>query len=68
MDVDMLNKMTRKEIDWEQRRYELSKIYSIELLRWQAQENRIFYDNFNNDMAKTVVELADKLIKQLKET
>lgn len=56
------------EIDWEQRRYELSKIYSVELIRWQAQQGRIYCDNFEDNAVKYAVGIADKLIKQLKET
>lgn len=56
------------EIDWEQRRYELSKIFSIELIRYQAQQGRIYCDNFEDNTVKFAVRIADKLIKQLKET
>lgn len=60
--------MINNEIDWEQRRYELSKIYAIELIRWHAQQGGVYYDNFEEIMVKSAVKIADKLIKQLKET
>lgn len=49
-----------KEIDWEQRRYEIAKdVFCSQVLK---------YDNGKKLMAHYAVEYADALIEELKET
>ncbi len=53
--------MTGKDIIWEQRRYEIAKDVYCALIREE-------YPSSLDFLAKMAVQLADKLIKELKET
>lgn len=52
-----------KEIDWEQRRYEIAKDV---LIAWHSNPNRICKTFSPENCAKEAVEVADVLIEELK--
>ena len=58
--TDNKNKVIMKEIDWEQRRYEIAKDVLCSYV--------IKFDNGNKWMAQCAVECADALIEELKKT
>ena len=53
-------------IDWEQRRYEIAKDYSMQFVMLQHQKGRTECGILYGDVVKWSIELADELIKQLK--
>lgn len=52
-----------KEIDWDQRRYEIAKDV---LIAWHSNPNRICKTFYPENCAKEAVEVADALIEELK--
>lgn len=52
-----------KEIDWEQRRYEIAKDV---LIAWYSNPNRIYKTLSIENCTKEAVEVADALIEELK--
>lgn len=53
-------------IDWEKRRYEIAKDYSMQFVMLQHQKGRTECGILYGDVVKWSIELADELIKQLK--
>lgn len=51
---------SKREIDWEQRRYEIASRYATQLLMQQ------WYTGNKEDAVRSGVELADEVVKQLK--
>ena len=56
-------KSQSKEIDWEQRRYEIAKDV---LIAWYSNPNRIYKTLSPENCTKEAVEVADALIEELK--
>lgn len=54
------------DINWEHRRYELAKAYSVEFVKLQQERGRIECGIYFPNVAEWSVELADTLIEQLK--
>ena len=64
-ELDFLN-LGNSAIDWEQRRYELAKDYSIEFVKLQHKKGITECGILYPDVVSWSVELADTLIKKLK--
>lgn len=67
-DFEDVEENLNTDIDWEQRRYELAKEYSKELVRLQHNKGRTETGYLIPDVVKWSVELADALIEELKKT
>lgn len=64
-ELDFLN-LGNSAIDWEQRRYELAKDYSIEFVKLQHKMGITECGILYPDVVSWSIELADALIKKLK--
>lgn len=62
-DIDQIN----DNVDWEQRRYDLAKRYSIEFVKLQHYQGRTECGILYSKVVGWSVELADELIAKLKE-
>lgn len=66
-DLEVIDKTEDKAVDWEQRRYDLAKRYSIEFVKLQHYQGRTECGIPYSKVVGWSVELADELIAKLKE-
>lgn len=66
-DLEVIDKTEDKAVDWEQRRYDLAKRYSIEFVKLQHHQGRTECGILYSKVVGWSVELADELIAKLKE-
>ena len=66
-DLEVIDKTEDKAVDWEQRRYDLAKLYSIEFVKLQHYQGRTECGILYSKVVGWSVELADELIAKLKE-
>lgn len=66
-DLEVIDKTEDKAVDWEQRRYDLAKRYSIEFVKLQHYQGRTECGILYSKVVGWSVELADELIAKLKE-
>lgn len=66
-DLEVIDKTEDKAVDWEQRRYDLAKRYSIEFVKLQHYQGRTECGILYPKVVGWSVELADELIAKLKE-
>lgn len=66
-DLEVIDKTEDKAVDWEQRRYDLAKCYSIEFVKLQHYQGRTECGILYSKVVGWSVELADLLINKLKE-
>lgn len=53
-------------IDWEERRFDLVKAYSVELIKLQMEKGRVDCGYLENIVSEYAISLADKVIADLK--
>lgn len=66
MELDFGSCGHSKEIDWEQRRYELIKLYSVEIIRLQMEAGIIDCGYSEKKVTEYAISMANELIAQLK--
>ena len=65
--LDLIQELNALAVDWEQRRYDLAKRYSIEFVKLQHYQGRTECGILYSKVVGWSVELADELIAKLKE-